>query len=46
MSEKREREKDVLPTIWVTLDVSHFERSLLNKEAPENAIQYTKETTR
>ena len=39
MSEKRERQRDVLPTIWVTLDVFHFERSPLNTKAPPNAIQ-------
>ena len=41
MSEKRERERErgnVLLPILVTLDVSHFERSPLNTEAPKNAI--------
>jgi len=41
MSEKRgrDRERDVLPSMVVTLDVSHFDRSPLNAEAPANAIQ-------
>ena len=37
--EEREREWDVLVSMLVTLDVSHFERSLLNAEALSNAIQ-------
>ena len=36
---KRERERDVLLHMYWTLDVSHFERSPLNAEAPLNAIQ-------
>ena len=43
MSEKRgrgrDRERDVLFAMVVTLDVSHFERSPLNTEAERNAIQ-------
>ena len=35
----RERERDVLYSMVVTLDVSHFERSLLNLAAETNAIQ-------
>jgi len=48
--EERKRERDVLSLMLVTLDVFHFERSPLNSEAPQNAIQkkrknksYTKE---
>ena len=33
------KEKNVLPSMPVTLDVSHFERSPLNAEASSNAIQ-------
>ena len=39
LSKEEEKEKDVLYPMSVTLDVSHFERSLLNAEAPANAIQ-------
>jgi hypothetical protein len=42
MSEKTVRERDVLSSIRVTLDVSHFERSPLNTEASKNAIQRIK----
>ena len=38
--EKRgEKERNVLYPMVVTLFVSHFERSLLNTEAPQNAIK-------
>ena len=36
---KREKERDVLPYMSVTLFVSHFERSPLNAEARSNAIK-------
>ena len=41
MSEKRgrERERDVLCPMSLTLDVFHFERSPLNAQALPNAIQ-------
>ena len=43
MSEKKrkseERKRDVLLSMYWTLDVSHFERSPLNLEAVLNAIQ-------
>ena len=40
--EERERERDVLVDMVVTLDVSHFERSPLNTEGPRNAIKRSK----
>ena len=41
MSENRggDRERNVLVSIMVTLDVFHFERSPLNTRVPTNAIQ-------
>ena len=33
------KEKNVLPSMPVTLDVSHFERSLLNTEASQKTIK-------
>ena len=36
------RERDVLVSMMVTLDTSHFERSLLNKSASRNTIQREK----
>ena len=43
MSEKKrkreERKRDVLPSMLVTLDVFHFERSPLNAKAEANATQ-------
>ena len=37
--EEKEKEKDVLEFMLVTLDVSHFERSPLKLQALANAIQ-------
>ena len=36
---EREKERDVLASMVMTLFVTHFERSLLNAEAPKNAIK-------
>ena len=37
--EEKEKENDVLQSMLMTLDVSHFEISPLNAEAEANAIQ-------